>query len=83
MARSNNFALAPNLQNNLSDIRLGFRWPILAETTRTGIGSQVFRTSVSGKMTNFVATSVIAANIPLFFFQPQSFGASTTTPILP
>jgi type II secretory pathway pseudopilin PulG len=40
-------ALALNLQNNLYDIRLTFRWPVLGNG-QLGGGKQVFRSSVAG-----------------------------------
>jgi type II secretory pathway pseudopilin PulG len=57
-----------NLQTNLHDFRLIFRWPLLPNG-HTGNGRQVFRTMVSGQL--LVTTN--DSNIPLFFFQPRTY----------
>jgi hypothetical protein len=55
-----------NLQPNLNEIRLRFRWPILPNG-QTGPGNQIFRSVVGGaiRSTNFYA--------PMYYFQPQTF----------
>lgn len=54
-----------NLQANLTELRLTFRWPLLPNGT-TGNGKQTFRTQVSGISTN-------PSGSPLYFFaQPQT-----------
>jgi type II secretory pathway pseudopilin PulG len=63
--RSNYLMVARNLQANLHDVRLTFRWP-LAKTTNAP-GRQVFRTLASGLLTND------PLNGPLFFFQPRTY----------
>jgi prepilin-type N-terminal cleavage/methylation domain-containing protein len=54
-----------NLQTNLHDIRLIFRWPLLP-TGEARPGWQVYRTMVAGQMTNDPGT-------PFFFFQPRTY----------
>jgi len=57
-----------NLQTNLHDFRLVFRWPLLPNG-HTGNGRQIFRTMVSGQL-------LLATNdngVPLFFFQPRTY----------
>jgi len=60
-------AVANNLQNNLEQIRLRFRWPILPGGG-LGNGRQVFRGSAIG--TN--ASPQAVKGLPLYFVQPQS-----------
>jgi hypothetical protein len=63
---------AATLQNNLNEIRLSYRWPILpGGGNRLGGGRQVFRSSVAGAMmTN------TAASPNLYFIQPLTYQAS-------
>lgn len=72
--RSNNFLLAANLQANLSELRLRFRWPVLANG-KTGTGRQVFRTAVGGSIAK---QSVLAKgqNITLWFAQPLGYATT-------
>jgi type II secretory pathway pseudopilin PulG len=67
IARSNYWMVAKNLQANLHDIRLTFRWP-LAKTTNAP-GRQVFRTLATGPL--FGTNDPIYG--PLFFFQPRTY----------
>jgi type II secretory pathway pseudopilin PulG len=57
--------MAPNLQSNLHEVRLTFRWP-LAEGTNAQ-GRQVYRTLAGGQLTNDPPGQ------PFFFFQPQTY----------
>jgi len=66
VTRSNYWVLAKNLNANLHDIRLTFRWPFLP-SGRTGRGVQIFRTMAGGAMTNE------PPGTPTWFFQPQTF----------
>lgn len=46
-----NWPVAKNLQNNLNEIRLRFRWPFLpSPVNKLGNGAEVFRTSASGPL---------------------------------
>src|ERR1041385_8387074 len=59
------------LTNNLHELKLTFRWPLLA-SGKAGIGLQTFRTQIGGQ----VWTTNDAANNPghlLYFFDPQTF----------
>ncbi len=69
VARSNYWRLAQDMQINSSDVRLRFRWPVLPNG-QLGNSRQVFRTSVSGQITN-----VIAQGLPLnlYYFRPQNY----------
>lgn len=61
--------LAYNLQNNLYELRLFFRWP-QQPSGNLGPGAQSFRTMISGQM------SPDGWQTNLLFFQPQSFTAA-------
>ena len=63
--RTNYLMLARNLQANLHDVRLTFRWPLLKGTNAPG--RQVFRTLASGLLTND------PLNGQLYFFQPRTY----------
>jgi type II secretory pathway pseudopilin PulG len=54
-----------NLQTNLHDLRLIFRWPVLPNGDARP-GWQVYRTMVSGPITN-------DSGGPFFFFQPRTY----------
>jgi type II secretory pathway pseudopilin PulG len=54
------------LTHNLRELRLLFRWPLLA-SGKTGNGRQIFRTMVGGMLTNDLPDGV------MWFFQPQTF----------
>ena len=58
---------ARNLQANLHDVRLLFRWPLRSQG-QLGKGGQAFRTLVGGQLllTNDVGH-------PLFFFEPRTY----------
>jgi hypothetical protein len=68
--RYNYWQVANNLQANLHDVRLNFRWPLLPRG-RIGNGGQTFRTLVSGQLLRTNEFSY--PNNPLFFFQPQTY----------
>lgn len=86
---SNNWPAAKSLQNNLNEIRLRFRWPVLPPGERlddgeqlpgakVGNGSQVFRTSAGGWLQPFSVASSITTNVVsppglYWYIQPQSY----------
>jgi len=72
-ARSNYFVLAANQQNNLAEIRLAFRWPVLPNGAAAN-GSQVFRTMASGMITN-VSTN-LPPKVGRYFFEPLTYGTN-------
>jgi len=57
--------MAMNLQNNLNQIRLRFRWPVLPGG-RLANGRQVFRGSASGQTTSIPAVK----GLSLYYLQP-------------
>jgi hypothetical protein len=57
---------ARQLTNNLHELRLLFRWPLLA-SGKIGNGRQIFRTMVGGMLTNDPPGGVT------WFFQSQTF----------
>jgi type II secretory pathway pseudopilin PulG len=63
----NNVTLVNNLQANLHDLRLLFRWPLRSQG-KLGQGGQSFRTLVSGQL---LQTNVGEVN--LYFFQPRTY----------
>lgn len=64
---SGNDLFAQNLQNNLFDIRLTFRWPVLGNG-QLGGGKQVFRSSVAG---SYLPTNSPPLPPPNFFTSPN------------
>ncbi len=66
-ARSNAWLVARSTHENLYDIRLLFRWPLLPKG-RTGQGRQAFRASVSGEL---AATNELG--LPLYFFKSRTY----------
>lgn len=60
-------AVARNLQGNLHDVRLLFRWPLRARG-QLGPGSQSFRTLVGGRL-----EPVSDIGYPLYFFEPRNY----------
>jgi hypothetical protein len=74
--RSNYWLVAKNLQNNLYDMRLIFRFPLLPNG-RIGNGRLVFRTTASGlvSQTNAPGFANFSQNAPylLYFFEPQTY----------
>ena len=69
LTRSNYMRLMQGLQANSSDVRLRFRWPVLPNG-QTGNSRQVFRTSLSGQLTN-----VFVPGLPLtlYYVTPQNY----------
>jgi type II secretory pathway pseudopilin PulG len=71
--RSNNWALARNLQPNLHDVRLTFRWPLFPNGT-TGNGRQMYRTLVSGHLSATREPAFPDDRIYTnYFFQPRTY----------
>jgi hypothetical protein len=60
---------ATNLQPNLNEIRMRFRWPVLPNG-QTGPGNQIYRSVVGGALR---LTNSIPPTAPLYYFQPQTF----------
>ena len=67
VTRSNYLMVARNVQANLHDVRLIFRWPLVKGTNAPG--RQVFRTLASGPL---LGTNDPMYG-PLFFFQPRTY----------
>jgi len=59
-----------NLQNNLHDVRLIFRWPLRPDG-RVGNGRQVYCTTVGGRLR--LTNDLWSVNYPLFFMQPTTY----------
>jgi len=73
--RSNYFIFARNLQTNLYDVRLLFRWPILPNGN-TGEGRQPYRTMMGGylMLTNEPGFSgLLPSPYRLHFFEPRTY----------
>jgi type II secretory pathway pseudopilin PulG len=66
--RQSFFNLAKNMQNNLFDVRLAFRFPLLGNGG-SGNGRLDSRSLVSGTMTN----DLTVPEFPIFFFQPRTY----------
>ncbi len=75
LARSNNFRYFANLQGDLWDVRLVFRWPVLPSGSLGNSGRQVFRSVTAGPVQAFLNPLIPAANQSpvLFFVQPKAF----------
>ena len=79
---TNYFKFAENLQTNLHDLRLTFRWPLLPSGD-AGPGRQVYRAPAVGLLTwtnefdplAWWPTNAPLASLPttLFFFQPRTY----------
>ena len=63
----NDMQIAKNLQGNMAQIRLRYRWPVLPNGNFGG-GRQVFRTAASGAITN-----VPGRLFSLYYIQPQFY----------
>ncbi|MBE0540349.1 MAG: hypothetical protein IH623_03095 [Verrucomicrobia bacterium] len=72
-AYDTNSAHARNLQANMHEVRLLFRWPLLPGG-KTGNGRQVYRSLVGGVHINEPVRS------PLWFFQPTIYTTVNATP---
>jgi len=62
--------VAKNLEGNLHELRMLFRWPVLP-SSKIGNGRQLFRTVVGGQLIRTNDTG-----LTLFFFEPQTFGTA-------
>jgi type II secretory pathway pseudopilin PulG len=71
---STNSVLGKDLQNNLSEIRLLFRFPVLPNG-QTGLGHEVFRSAASGLTTNYPNTGGFGT---LYYIQPLFYGYAPT-----
>ena len=69
--RSNYWMYARNLQTNLHDVRMIFRWPLLANGDAAG-GRQAYRMMIGGRL---LATNDIG--IPLYFFESRNYVKAT------
>ncbi len=76
-ARTNDSLVAKNMQTNLNQIRLRFRWPILPNGN-VGGGRQVYRTITSG--INFPAVGFPVPKLTNYFLQPQAYQAASPFP---
>jgi type II secretory pathway pseudopilin PulG len=73
-SRSNFWLLSQNLQTNLSDVRLIFRWPLINGTP--GNNRQVFRTLAGGHVSTVYepwVPSPASPNYALYFFEPRNY----------
>ena len=70
----NNFLVAQALQNNVHDVRLIFRYPLLPNGN-VGGGFQVYRTMVGGQL---LPVQPILSLTNLYFFQPHTFFQTNT-----
>jgi type II secretory pathway pseudopilin PulG len=70
LARSNYWMLAKNMQSDLHDVRLIFRWPFLPNGG-VGNGRQVFRTMVGGTLLR--TNEQAFPTYPLYFFQSRAY----------
>ena len=72
IARSNYWRVVRNIQTNLYDVRLTFRWPLLVNGN-VGNGRQVFRTLASGHL-QIVGDPEDGTNpTNTYFFQPRNY----------
>ena len=78
---SNYWNTARNLQGNLHDLRLTFRWPLLARND-LGNGRQSFRTMVSGGIIQTNEPPPTPQTLPytLFFFDNPNYSIVTNAP---
>ena len=77
MSATNLTRISSNLSNNLHNVKLTFRWPVLANGS-AGNGRQVFRNMVSGTLTNYLEAGALAKVPPynrLYFFSPHTYAA--------
>ena len=69
ITRSNYWLVARNLQTNLHELRLTFRWPLLPDgSVPLKSPRQSFRVVVGGQITNWVD-----AGVPLHFLQSRTY----------
>lgn len=64
--------LSRNLETNLYNLRLTFRWPYYANGT-AGNGRQVFRTLIGGTMATMPTPTDWGSPTNLYFFQPRLY----------
>jgi type II secretory pathway pseudopilin PulG len=78
---SNYWNTARNLQGNLHDLRLTFRWPLLARN-ELGNGRQTYRTMVSGGVVQSNEVPVYPDTYPytMFFFDNPNYNIVTNAP---
>ncbi len=69
-ARLNYWIVAKNLQANLQQVRLLFRWPLLPNG-KTGNGRQSFQTMADGPI--LTTNDFGFPQFPLYFIQPQTY----------
>jgi type II secretory pathway pseudopilin PulG len=73
VARSNYWQVVRNLQANLHDVRLLFRWP-LRSRAQLGLGGQGFRTLVGGQLSEITTNeNGQALSFSVFFFDPRTY----------
>ena len=65
-----NSAYGKNLQANLNELRLLFRWPLLPNGT-SGNGRQSYRSLVGGQLLK--TNDFYQTRQPLYFFEPTTF----------
>jgi len=73
--RSNEFAIATNLLNNLYDVRLTLRWPLYqkGQNWETGRSRKSFRTLVSGELRPFTPPR---SRYSFYWFEPNAFATN-------
>jgi type II secretory pathway pseudopilin PulG len=77
-ARYNYSLVVNNLNANLHDVRLIFRWPLRSKG-QLGLGGQAFRTLVGGSLQETNEIGFLRTNPPdpspydLYFFQPRTY----------
>jgi type II secretory pathway pseudopilin PulG len=72
-ARSNYWTVAKNIQANLHDVRLVFRWPLRSQG-QSGSSGQSFRTLVGGQLFPVLETNYPARlEYSNYFFQPRTY----------
>jgi len=64
-----NNPMAPNLQSNLHEVRLTFRWP-LAQGAKAP-GRQVYRATVGGSLIQTI--DPLSPTVPLYFLEPGTY----------
>jgi type II secretory pathway pseudopilin PulG len=70
-AHLNDMLVAQNMQGNLNQIRLRFRWPVLPNGGLGG-GRQVYRTMASGTVTSVTGPPAFPG-LTNYFLQPQAY----------
>jgi hypothetical protein len=74
---TNELARLTNLQTNLHELRLTFRWPLYRDSVtapqnaRVGLRRRTFRALIAGSMA--MTNRRAEANLPLFYFQPSTY----------